>query len=618
MRMSRGRASGSGFGPTASRRTSPIPPTGPAPSALEQQALAHIRRGELPAAAELYQRAIIRGEASAAGLSNLAAIELSQGDPQSATEHLRLALQMAPGNAESWLNLGTAHFALGNCAAAADALRRATELKPGLAKAHANLGNTLQVIQRFPEALEAYQRALSLQPDYPEVLSNQGVALRETGDLHASLASLRRALELRPDYLDALNNLGLTLQAQGEVQEAIACYQRALALNNASPETLNNLGLALMEQGDLAGAIQRFEQALRIRPDYAEVHRHLTYCLNGRERPGAEQEVQRCLERMADHPDRYHLQFAIGKYKLDRGEADALNWFRAANRLRSQQLQGQWELPDLESVLQFNQAVLTAEQHPATPGEGDAETLCHPATSQHPRLIFIVGLPRSGSTLVETILSQCTGLVDLGEVPYLNRALQQGASIPAIREHYLRQLRNHPRGDAESGIFTDKFLYNFALCPILAAAFPECRILHVYRNPMDNLLSTFTNHFATGNEWSYDLNASVTFYHFYRQVMADHERQMPGRIQHINYDTLTRSPQQEVRALIKYCNLTWSEAFLHPEWSKRQIHTASAVQARQPINNASVGRWQHYREQLQPVADQLERLGYSTTVPPVA
>jgi hypothetical protein len=100
--------------------------------------------------------------------------------------------------------------------------------------------------------------------------------------------------------------------------------------------------------------------------------------------------------------------------------------------------------------------------------------------------------------------------------------------------------------------------------------------------------------------------------------MAEHEHQLPGRIHHINYDRLTRQPEPEIRALIEHCDLPWSDAFLHPEWSSRQIHTASAVQARQPISAASVGRWQRYREELQAVADQLEQLGHSTTIAPIA
>jgi len=607
--MSRNRSSGSGFGQPTPRRPGTASAAGAAPPLLERQALEAIRRADLETAAALYRRAIERGEVSAAGLSNLAAIELSQGHPESAAKHLQQALERAPDNAESWLNLGTARFALGDDLAAVDALQRATELKPGLSKAHANLGNTLQRLRRFPEALAAYQRAITLQPNYPEALSNQGIALRECGDLAASVASLRRALELRPDYPDALNNLGLSLQAQGLPQEAIACYERALALGGPNPQILSNLGLVWMEQGDLPAAIERFEQALQLQPNYVEVHRHLTYCLNGREHPSAEQRAERCLEAMADHPARYHLQFAIGKYRLDRGEADALTWVRAANGLRSQQLQGQWHLPDVDALLQTNRAVLLADH--------DATTAADPDVGAR-RLIFIVGLPRSGSTLVETILSQCPELVDLGEVPYLIRALQRSDSVSTVRQHYLEQLRQHPRGHTASGVFTDKFLYNFAYCPILAAAFPECRILHVYRNPMDNLLSTFTNHFATGNEWTYDLNDSVRFYHVYKQVMAEHERQMPGRIHHINYDRLTRQPEPEIRALIEHCDLPWSDAFLHPEWSSRQIHTASAVQARQPISAASVGRWQRYREELQAVADQLEQLGHSTTIAPIA
>jgi hypothetical protein len=135
---------------------------------------------------------------------------------------------------------------------------------------------------------------------------------------------------------------------------------------------------------------------------------------------------------------------------------------------------------------------------------------------------------------------------------------------------------------------------------------------------MDNLWSTFTNCFAKGNEWTYSLQDSINFYHLYRQIMSENEKLIPGRIYHINYDRLTLQPEKEIPKLIEHCGFQWDEAYMHPERSYRQIHTASAVQARSPINTRSVGRWMHYRELLQPYADQLEQLGYSTEIMPLS
>lgn len=580
-----------------------------ATAVLEQLALQQIRLGNLQAATQIYRQAIRQGGATAAAYSNLAALELKGGDIQTAETLLQEALRLAPNNAEAWLNLGTAQHALSQYQSAANSFRKASSLKPGLAKAYANLGNTLQAIEDFEGALEAYETALQRQPNYPEVLSGRGIALRELGRFHESIHSLKQALALKSDYAEALNNLGLSLQDAGRIQEAIHHFQLALKVNSSQPEIISNLGLALMEQGQIEQAREYFQHALRINPLYAEAHRNLAYCINGRNDQQAELEAAACLDQLGNKDNRFHVHFAIGKYKLDRNEDEATRWFCEGNRLREEQLKGRWQLPELSELLKFNQRVLSNEP----PGD----TLDTSNTSD-PKLIFIVGLPRSGSTLLETILSQNQQLADLGEVPYLTQALQHSQSLRQIRSRYLRLATAHTKETLDSQFISDKFLYNFAYCPILAKAFPDCRILHTYRNPMDNLWSTFTNCFAKGNEWTYSLQDSINFYHLYRQIMSENEKLIPGRIYHINYDRLTLQPEKEIPKLIEHCGFQWDEAYMHPERSYRQIHTASAVQARSPINARSVGRWMHYRELLQPYADQLEQLGYSTEIMPLS
>ena len=574
---------------------------------LEQLALQQIRARNFEAAAQLYRQAVARGDATAAAYSNLAALELQSNQIESAAALLERALRLAPQNAEAWLNLGTAQHALGRIAQAVDSFRRAASLKPGMAKAYANLGHALQANHDARGALQAYGQALDLQPLYPEVLSAQGVALRELGQITQSVAALRQALEQRAMYPEAMNNLGLSLQEAGQIEEAVHWFERALVISPAHAEILSNLGLALMEQGGIDQARIRFQQALSHNPLYAEAHRHMAYCVNGREDSQPERAAQACLTELKDDPKAYHLYFCIGKYQLDRQDPAAAASFCKANEVRANQLEGRWSLPTAAELLHPNHKLLDHLGGKAIP-----------APSNGPQLIFIVGLPRSGSTLVETILSQNSKLIDLGEVTYLPQAITNASSIEEIRERYSSALQSRTDDRADSETFSDKFLYNFAYAPLLAAAFPDCRILHVYRNPMDNLWSTFTNHFATGNEWTYSLDQSVAFYHVYRQVMAAHEERIPGRMMQLNYDQLTRQPEQVIPALIEHCGFSWDEAYLHPERGRRQIHTASAVQARAPINGHSVGRWLHYRELLQPYADQLEALGYSTAIEPIA
>jgi Flp pilus assembly protein TadD len=525
---------------------------------------------------------------------------------------LEQALRLAPNNAEAWLNLGTAQHALGQSEQAAESFRRAAALKPGFAKAYANLGHALQACNDPQGAVDAYNQALTLQPLYPEVLSGQGVALRELGQIADSIAALQRALEQRAEYPEAMNNLGLSLQEAGQIERAVHWFERALAISPGHSEILSNLGIALMEQGHIDQAQARFREALRHNPLYPEAHRHLSYCVNGREDPAPRQAAQTCLNDLKDQSKAYHLYFCIGKYHLDGQDPEAADWFCKANQSRSAQLEGTWTLPNLSDLIRTNTTLLEQWEAPPTP------TPTPKAQPGATTLIFIVGLPRCGSTLVETILSQNRDLIGLGEVPYLNQAMAGGSTIAAVRSRYQAAIEARADYRSDAAALSDKFLYNFAYCPVLAAAFPDCRIVHVHRNPMDNLWSTFTNHFAHGNEWTYSLDHSVASYHLYRQVMAAHEQRIPGRIYHLNYDHLTQQPEQVIPALIEHCGFEWDEAYLHPERGRRQIHTASAVQARSPINSRSVGGWQHYQGLLQPYADQLEALGYNTAIEPIA
>lgn len=604
--MARGRPTGFGGSPPG-RNPAAAHPSEQRAQQRQGQALQLIRAGNLTAAAELYRGLIADGLAGPADFSNLAAILLSSGNADQAIPLLRRSLELDGANADTWLNLGTALHANGDLPGAADALRRALTLRPRFAKAFANLGNTLQAQGNGPAALEAYDAALAIQPDYPEVLSNRGYALLELERPEEALTSIEQALRLRPDHADAHNNRGLALRELGRIADAVAAHRRALSLQPGNADVLSNIGVAEMERGAIDAAISAFEQALASQPHHPLAHRHLALCVNGRQRREPLQRARASLEASGDHPDRFHLHFAIGKYLLDQGDPEAIEQLFRANQLRQQQLAGGWSLPELDQTLAQQQRLI------------DRFSCTDAPAPEQPTLLFIVGLPRCGSTLVETILSQISGVVDLGEVPLLAKAISAAdSSTNATLEQHYRHLAARQRA-IEPGCqaLTDKYLYNVAHCQLIAAALPGSRIVHVYRNPMDNLLSLFSNHFARGNEWTYDLDDIVTTYDRYRRLMQAHEQAMPGRIIHLSYDDLSRAPERMLPPLLERCGLPWDDACLSPHTSSRTVQTASAVQVRQPIHAASVGRWQRYADALSPWAERLEQLGWSTAIPPL-
>lgn len=612
--MAKSKAAGFGNSQPARHRTPQS--AGNAETERQRQlALQAIRAGQLDLAADFYRQLLAAGAATAADCSNLAAILLSRGQAHAAIPLLQRGLQLDASNPETWLNLGTALHGTRDLAGAAEAFRRAIALRPDFAKAHANLGNTLQGLQEFSAALEAYEQALTLQPDYPEVLSNRGYALIELGRASEALDALDRALQLRPNHADAHNNLGLALRVLGRLDAALEAHRHALKLQPGSADVLSNIGVAEMERGELAAAIEAFEQALAQEAHHPLAHRHLAMCVNARQQPQALQRSRTSLAAIGTHPDRFHLHFAVGKYLLDVDDPEAIEQLLMANRLRRDLLSADWRLPDLQQTLEQQQQRIARWR---APGGGTSG-----AGRNSPTLLFIVGLPRCGSTLVETILSQTAGVVDLGEAPLLDQAIAAagvGDAATVNLETLYRSLAagHRPASNGDSTVaLTDKYLYNVVHCQLIAAALPGSRIIHVHRNPMDNLLSLFSNHFARGNAWTYDLDEAVAYYDLYRRLMAAHEQAMPGRIFHLSYDDLARNPGRVLPPLLDHCGLPWDDACLSPHTSTRTIQTASAVQARQPIHAGSVGRWQRHAAALAPWVERLEQLGYSTAIPPL-
>lgn len=571
---------------------------------LEQQAQALIRAGQLEPAQRIYQQLQRQGQASARTLANLAAIAMAQGEPEQAEPLLAACLRLNPDNPEAWCNLGALRYQQDRHPEATEAFRQALRLRPQFPKAWFNLARTLQAQADHPQAVAAYEQVLALQPQHVEALSGQAMALLALDQPHKAQPLLLQARALKPADPTIHNNLGLVLKQLGNPAAAIEHYQQALRFSPNHPEILSNLGVAQMECGAINDAVETFASGLRQHPHAALLHRHRALCVNARDQPELLLAAQEALQHVDDAGERLQLHLTIGKYKLDLQASDALEWFAQAYAHR----QRTWQLPTLEQALAANQQV-----------QGLAEPC-----QERPRLIFIVGLPRSGSTLVETILSQNRTLLALGELPLLPQAIQENPQACGVQAAYWSHLNeylssrssdpeiNATRPLATSDWVSDKYLYNFIYCDVIARSFPNSVILHVHRNPMDNILSAYTNHFPHGNEWSEDLQTCVHYYHFYRQVMAAHQQRHPGRIIDVNYDQLVREPHKAVPAMIAACQLDWDPSHLHPETSRRSIQTASAVQARAAIHPSSLGRWRQYQEALRPYAEQLEQLGYAT------
>jgi tetratricopeptide (TPR) repeat protein len=602
------------------------------------------------------------------------------GNLQQAEDLYRQILQAEPQHADALHLLGLVEHQTGRYPLAIEHIGASLRLKPGQAQAHNNLGGALLAHGQLAEALACFRQAVQLKPDYPAAHHNQGNVLRLQGKYEEALPSLQRALRLQPRYANALTCLGLVLQKLGRQAEALSYYQQALSINPDSAELLNHLGSALAELNRHAEAIPHYQRALALEPSLASAHQHLGVALGalGRHEEAAAcqqkaiaidprladahfslghtlrtlgriQESRAALERaiaLAPHridyffnlaeshrfaaddpllakmealgkqplsvPERIFLHFALGKVyaDLDRPE-DALRQWCEGNRLQRQRVQ--YHESATLSVFQRIAAVFTPELMQANAGLGDPSALP----------IFIVGMPRSGSTLIEQILSSHPRVFGAGEItafisaaakldgldaPHIDtfRAAMEGLTGEQLRSvgaEYVGQIRTlAPHAER----VTDKALGNFIVVGLIHLALPNARIVHMRRDPVDTCVSCFSKFFGKDQQHTFDLAELGRYYRAYEELMEHWRRALPpGVMLEVCYEDLVADLEPQARRIIAHCGLDWDRRCLEFHQTERPVITASAAQVRRPIYRSSVGRWRSSTGLLQPLFDAL-------------
>ena len=220
--------------------------------------------------------------------------------------------------------------------------------------------------------------------------------------------------------------------------------------------------------------------------------------------------------------------------------------------------------------------------------------------AKYPQSIFIVGMPRSGSTLIESILSMNSNVQDLGEINILEESYEEekrNSQCSTLAELYWQKIKTKKQ---EWKATTNKWLYNYQYSGIIASQIPNAKIIHSFRNPLDNILSIYRANFATGNKFSSSLIDCSKVYLNQENIMNQYKKEFGSRIYNLNYDLLVTNPEKEIKSLIAYLGWAWDDIYLTPHLNKRSVQTASVVQVRSPINSKSIGAWKNYKKLLQP------------------
>ncbi|MCB2183412.1 MAG: sulfotransferase [Desulfobulbaceae bacterium] len=510
--------------------------------------------------------------------------------------------------AQRFFSIAMAHKTDGRLDEAILFFKKTLQFNPEHAEASNNLGNTLHLQGKTHDALPYYQSACDLVPLAPEVLFNYGSALYQEGYINKSIEILTQATRIDASHFKAFASLGVAYQAQNNLDKAFSCLERAIELNPHYQEAHRFLGLVLKDQGNMDGALHKFRSILRDDPQDAFTRyllsRYTKYTSED------EAEVPFLLSLLDAHDtsndDAIFLHFSLGKIFDDLKQYEkAFHHYTLANRKKRESLNRISISPgiDLKGIKEVFTPQLFSRYHPVS-------------SSELP--VFIIGMPRSGTTLVEQICASHSLVHGAGELKMI-RGVVEGLkaqykkkgyphclnslapeTLDTIANTYLEELKaGCPKNISR---ITDKMPTNFIELGLIRLIFPRTKIIHCLRDPLDTCLSNFFQNFEEGNECSFDLVELAYYYRKYREVMQFWQTALPGRIFEIRYENLVENVEEESKRLIDFLGLEWQESCLAFFKTKRMVHTSSDWQVRQPIYNKSVRRWKNYEKFLEPLS----------------
>lgn len=567
-----------------------------------QTAIQAHNAGRLDEAESHYHRILNAQVKNAVVHNNLGLIRLRRGQAGAALPHLHYAIELQPGFSPAHNSLGLALQQLRRNPEAEASFRRAVDADPGNADAWLNLGNLLYELGRRSDAESAYRKVIAINPRHSGAYVNLGNVMRDECRFDEALQVLHQALDIEPKYDFAHNNLGNVLRDLDRLDEAEACYRRAVDLNPRYVRALVNLGTVLDHLGRPSEAAAILRQAIAVDPNYAEAYWNLSTVVKLPTMDPAVEAMQRLYASpRASDRDRMHLAFALSRvYHSDRRYDEAFACLEVGNRLKRATLD--FDIRSEASLISRTRGVFTKR----------LLTTLEPSPLADATPVFIVGMVRSGTTLMEQILASHPDVAGGDELPWMPEIVfghtVDGRRYPdcvkamspedfgRLGQAYVDRLRG--RFGKAPRFITDKLPGNFLLVGMIHLVLPRARIIHMRRHPYDTCLSIYSTLFATHHHYGYDLKELATFYKLYEGLMAHWEDVLPGKVHHQDYEALVRDPEDAIRKILDFCGLPFNESCLRFHETERRVKTASSTQVREGLNTRSIGRWRPYEKHL--------------------
>lgn len=580
-------------------------------SAQSNLGIAYYDLGDLDKALACQQRALAIAPELPSALNNMGSILRDRNDKAGAIECYRKVLAVAPGYVESINNLGGVLTESDRPEEAIQVLLPMLQANPDYTDAHSNIATAFLMLEQLDKAEFGFKRALALRPDNPEACIGLARVLQEHRKLPEAQAMAERALTLAPQKAEVQSLLGGIFAESGYPQKAEEAYQQALVLDPNLISAYLGRGHLRMENGDMKGAEADFRHALTL--DEGNLGARLALAQVRKVKEGDENMAALIAEaaKIETLPETkaMPLHFALGKCYEDTKQYDlAFPHYQEGCRLKRKRIEYSADNTDLTG--RNIQAVFSKENIDRLRGEG--------CTSELP--ILVLGMPRSGTTLTETILASHPMVYGAGELqdilevanmpgggvgpgyPLNLQGITQ-AELKHLGEHYVTGLQARAPGSPR---ITDKMPANFNSLGLIHLMLPNAKIVHVMRNPVDTCLSCYTRMFNKSQYQSYDLAEIGRYYRNYAQLMQHWRNVLPaGAFYEIQYEDIVADQEGQARALLEYCGLEWDDACLDFHKTERNIRTASVTQVRQPIYKTSIEKWRHYEKHLGPLLDAL-------------
>jgi tetratricopeptide (TPR) repeat protein len=599
--------------------------------------------GDRVRAEQIYREALRLNPDNVHALHLLGVLCAESARPQEAIDRLSRALRVGGENAQAHACLGLAHMELGQRDEAERHLRRSIQLEPHNAVVLNDLGNVLRQLERQAEAIASYEAAVRLQPNWAECWSNLAAAHNESNNYERGLMAIDCALKLEPRMAQAWSNKGDLLLSASRYDEAIVCYRRSLELDPGNTAALVNIALAQKDSDDPQAALATLRTALelepansralyvmgilheqlgdrdvaadmlhaatRIAPDMAVAHYALAQ-IEGRRVADEELAAMTALwERNELLPsDRSQLAYALYRAFEQRSEYDkAFSFLEAGSRIRASAN----PYDDTRAAHYMYGAVIATETAMARCGHDSGEA--------DPRPIFVLGMPRSGTSLTEQILASHSEVAGAGEVTYVYDMLGRirdltGKSFPhglaALTAHQLGELgryymSRHSPANLAHRFVVDKTPFNYQYIGPLALALPRARFIHCHRDPVANCFAIHRLPFDPRQTFAHDLAALGRYYCRYWNLMNRWQALFPGRILDVRYEDTVSDIDRQSRRMLQFLGLPFEEDVLRYYATERLVKTPSTGQVRRPIYADSIDSWKKYQRHLGPLIESL-------------